>query len=124
MTACDDQTIIGGDFYVTARVEGTVIRDDEPARFGSDDARAAVGTELVDTLAAIHEVDPTAVGLSDLGRADGYAKRQVARWGTQLACPFAGQPNPPSRTAPLARGSDEELDAHTALVHAPLPARN
>ena len=121
VTACDDQTVIGSDFYVMARVEGTVIRDDEPARFGNDDARAAVGTELVDTLAAIHEVDPSAVGLSDLGRADGYAKRQVERWGKQLAWAF--ERTAESRTVPkLERvGSwlqDECPDDHPeTLVH-------
>ncbi|KZX47395.1 phosphotransferase family protein [Haloarcula sp. K1] len=121
VTACDDHEVIGSDFYVMARVEGTVIRDEEPERFTNDDAREAVGTELVDTLAAIHEVDPESVGLSDLGRARGYAKRQVTRWGKQLAWAF--ERTAESRTIPeLERvGSwlqDECPDDHPeTLVH-------
>jgi aminoglycoside phosphotransferase (APT) family kinase protein len=35
---------------------------------------------LVDTLAALHAVDPAAVGLADFGRPEGYLRRQVRRW--------------------------------------------
>lgn len=35
------------------------------------------------TLAALHSVDPTAVGLADYGKAGGYNARQVWRWGRQ-----------------------------------------
>jgi aminoglycoside phosphotransferase (APT) family kinase protein len=36
------------------------------------------------TLAAIHAVDPDAVGLGDLGRKDGYVERQLKRWYRQF----------------------------------------
>jgi aminoglycoside phosphotransferase (APT) family kinase protein len=39
---------------------------------------------MVDTLAALHAVDPAAVGLADLGRPDGFLARQVKRWAAQL----------------------------------------
>ena len=35
---------------------------------------------MVDTLAAIHAVDPDAVGLGDLGRKEDYVARQLRRW--------------------------------------------
>jgi aminoglycoside phosphotransferase (APT) family kinase protein len=35
-------------------------------------------------LAALHAVDPDAVGLSDFGRPSGFLERQVRRWGQQL----------------------------------------
>ena len=35
---------------------------------------------MADTLAALHDVDPDAVGLGDLGRHEGYIERQLKRW--------------------------------------------
>jgi aminoglycoside phosphotransferase (APT) family kinase protein len=37
------------------------------------------------TLVALHDVDPDAVGLGDLGRRDGYIERQLKRWSSQYA---------------------------------------
>jgi len=39
---------------------------------------------LIDTLAEIHTIDYESVGLSDLGRPEGYTERQVERWGKQF----------------------------------------
>lgn len=38
---------------------------------------------MASTLAALHSVDPASVGLSSFGKASGYNKRQVWRWGQQ-----------------------------------------
>ena len=35
---------------------------------------------MVDTLVAIHAVDPDAVGLGDLGKKEDYVARQLHRW--------------------------------------------
>ena len=88
VAATDDHSIIGSDFYVMERVEGTVLRADEPADFANAEARKRVGTELVDTLASIHQVDTEAVGLEDVGHPPGYTGRQVDRWGQQLDWAF------------------------------------
>lgn len=82
--ACDDRSIIGGEFYLMERLEGDVIRDDEPDRFATPDHRQQIGNTLIDTLAEIHTIDYEAVGLSDLGRPDGYTERQIERWGEQF----------------------------------------
>ena len=82
--ACEDHDVIGSDFYVMERVEGDVIRHEEPDRFADPAQRERLGGELVDTLAAIHEVDYEAVGLGELGHPDGFTERQVERWGKQI----------------------------------------
>jgi aminoglycoside phosphotransferase (APT) family kinase protein len=46
-------------------------------------ARARCGLALAETLAALHAVDPAAVGLGDLGRGERYVERQLARWHRQ-----------------------------------------
>lgn len=80
VAACDNPDVIGSDFYVVERLDGDVLRDDEPARFATPTARYSLGTELVDTLAAIHRVDYETVGLAEFGRPHGFTERQVDRW--------------------------------------------
>jgi aminoglycoside phosphotransferase (APT) family kinase protein len=84
--ACDDHDVLGADFYVMRKVEGDVLRDEEPARFANPDAREAIGYELVENLARIHEVDYDAVGLEhgDFGYPPGFTERQVERWSEQI----------------------------------------
>ncbi len=87
--ACDDEEVIGGEFYLMERVRGTVIRDAEPDRFAEPEHRERIGHELVDTLAAINDVDHEAVGLGDFGYPEGFAARQVRRWSEQLTWAFS-----------------------------------
>ncbi|WP_136715225.1 phosphotransferase family protein [Halorientalis salina] len=89
VAACDDHDVIGSDFYVMERQEGDVIRTDEPDRFATPDHRRAIGAELVDGLAEIHEVDPESVGLGEFGYPEGFTQRQVKRWSEQLTWAFS-----------------------------------
>jgi len=84
VAACDDHDVIGSDFYLMERLEGDVIRDDEPERFADPQVRRALTEEFVDVLAEIHTLDPAAVGLDDLGHPEGYTARQVETWTGQL----------------------------------------
>lgn len=78
---CTDTTVTGAPFYVMGFVDGHVIRDESDATTLLDAAaRAAASQSMVDTMAAIHAVDLNAVGLSDLGRHEGYIARQLKRW--------------------------------------------
>ena len=119
--ACDDHSVLGSDFYVMRRAEGDVLRDAEPERFRSADARRRVGEELVDTLAAIHAVDYDAVGLGEFGRPAGYTERQVERWTAQLEWAF--ERTAEERAVPELESVGEWLAAecpsehHHALVH-------
>lgn len=78
---CSDPSVNGAPFYVMGFVDGLVLRRDHDAEAGlSVAARKTAGEKAVDTLVAIHAVDPEAVGLGDLGRRDGYIERQLKRW--------------------------------------------
>jgi aminoglycoside phosphotransferase (APT) family kinase protein len=78
---CEDESIIGAVFIVEERRRGFVIRDDIPAEFaGRPDLNRRIGEALVDALADLHRVKPAAVGLGDLGRAEGFLERQLAGW--------------------------------------------
>jgi aminoglycoside phosphotransferase (APT) family kinase protein len=55
-----------------------------PAGYAESEAdRRAIGYGLIDVLAALHAVDPGAVGLGDYGKPDGYLARQIRRWTAQ-----------------------------------------
>ncbi|TCC63267.1 phosphotransferase family protein [Kribbella pittospori] len=82
---CTDQSVIGVPFYLMEYADGTIYRTAEQLGHVSPETGQAVADALVDTLAVLHDIEPASVGLSDLGRADGYLERQVRRWGTQLA---------------------------------------
>jgi aminoglycoside phosphotransferase (APT) family kinase protein len=86
--ACEDESVVGSEFYVMDRLDGVVVRDEEPGRFADPDARRALSEDLVDTLAAIHTVDPAAVGLSEFGHPEGFTGRQVRRWSEQFTWAF------------------------------------
>jgi aminoglycoside phosphotransferase (APT) family kinase protein len=62
-------------------VEGLIVRDQETAISKMTPAsRRRASTSLIETMAAIHSVVPTEVGLGELGRHEGYIERQLKRW--------------------------------------------
>ncbi|MGJ7544764.1 phosphotransferase [Variovorax sp. LT1R16] len=79
---CADASVIGTPFYVMAFVEGRVLWD--PALPGCERAeRAAIYEDMSRVVAALHGVDPAAVGLADYGRSGGFFTRQIGRWTAQ-----------------------------------------
>jgi aminoglycoside phosphotransferase (APT) family kinase protein len=77
---CMDDAVNGAPFYVMRFVDGHVLRDATAARTLTAEQRANAGISVIEVLAAIHAVDPDAIGLGDLGRKDSYIERQLARW--------------------------------------------
>jgi len=78
---CDDPAVNNDPFYVMGFVDGHVIRDRATAEaLLSPAARRTASESIVDTMAAIHNVDLAAVGLADLGKHEGYIARQLKRW--------------------------------------------
>ena len=75
-----DDRVNGAPFYVMRFVEGLVIRDPEVAATVGEDVRRAAAESLVDTLVALHAIEPASVGLGDLARPDGYVERVLRRW--------------------------------------------
>jgi aminoglycoside phosphotransferase (APT) family kinase protein len=80
----EDASIIGTPFLIMDHVSGRVFADVLLPGMSAGD-RASVYDDAVRVLAALHAVDPGAVGLGGFGRAGGYAARQVERWSRQYA---------------------------------------
>ncbi len=106
---CDDESVIGSEFYLMERRHGLIIRGSidlpvPPASAGgqfrspdpsgklsdatisipdlttSQQARLSVCRSFVRNLSRLHSLDLEAARLSDLGRIDGYNRRQVEGW--------------------------------------------
>jgi aminoglycoside phosphotransferase (APT) family kinase protein len=79
---CDDRKVIGTLFYIMERLEGRVFHD--AALPGvTPDVRGLMYQSMAQALAALHNVDPAAVGLSDYGKSGNYFARQISRWTKQ-----------------------------------------
>ncbi|MGI8664361.1 MAG: phosphotransferase family protein [Acidimicrobiales bacterium] len=85
IAGCGDESVLGAAFYLMEHVEGFNPTLGLPEPFASDEAmQAEMGVAMADAIAALGRVDHEAVGLGDLGRADGWLERQVPRWRGQL----------------------------------------
>jgi aminoglycoside phosphotransferase (APT) family kinase protein len=82
---CADPQVLGQPFYVMAEVPGVVLRSADDAARLTRSERANSTESFIGTLAALHTLEPAAVGLGDYGRPDGYCSRQIRRWGEQWA---------------------------------------
>jgi len=78
---CDDDAILGAPFYVMEPIRGIILRRNLPhgLDFPAEKVRR-LSESFVDNFIHLHRVDYAAVGLSDLGRPEGYLKRQVHGW--------------------------------------------
>ncbi len=106
----DDQSIIGAPFLVVEHRDGVVLRNEIPPAMAQHTAvEGRVDLALIDAVADLHAVDPNAVGLGELGRPDGYGRRQVEGWHDRWR-----------RVAP--DGGNEVMDEVGARLAATLPA--
>lgn len=78
---CDDENILGAPFYIMDRVQGYIIRPNlQQKNSPSKEIIEKISSSLVDTLVELHSVDINQANLNDLGKIDGYVKRQVEGW--------------------------------------------
>lgn len=79
---CDDESVNGAPFYIMDYVEGAVLHTAALVDIEMPDpaVRAANSEHVVEVLAKLHQVDPDAVGLGDLGKKEDYLARQLRRW--------------------------------------------
>lgn len=82
---CSDVEVNGAPFYVMGFVEGPVLHDATLARALPETERRSLGLNVIEVLVKLHEIDPDAVGLGELGRKEAYLARQLKRWNKQWA---------------------------------------
>lgn len=81
VAVCRDPAVLGCEFYVMERIAGIIPRRDLPPglTLGVADTRRLC-LNVIDKLIELHQVDPAAPGLAQLGKGEGYVKRQVEGW--------------------------------------------
>jgi aminoglycoside phosphotransferase (APT) family kinase protein len=80
VAVCEDESVLGVPFYVMRYLDGDVISRELPAGLEEREARHALGLDLVDTLAEIHEADVSRPELAAFARPGSYLERQVRRF--------------------------------------------
>ncbi|MGD9985288.1 phosphotransferase family protein [Pseudonocardia sp.] len=115
---CEDPAVAGAPFLVMEHVADALSVTDTvpPGWAGDPGALTRAADDLVDALAALHRLDPAAVGPAGFGRPDGFLGRQPGRWYAhweQVAC------RPLPAMAPLARWLTDRLPgpAPTGFLH-------
>jgi aminoglycoside phosphotransferase (APT) family kinase protein len=119
---CDDPNVIGAPFFVMAYIEGRTFWDPTLPDL-SRQHRAAVFDEMNRVIAALHGVDPVAVGLADYGRPGRYIERQVARWSKQY---LASETRPTEAMNSLIDWLPQHLpqSGETSVIHGDLRLDN
>jgi len=78
---CEDPTVAGAIFFLMERRHGLVLRRDIPPEFARDPEFPRKTSEgFIDCLAQLHSIDIERLGLSSLGRPEGFLDRQVRGW--------------------------------------------
>lgn len=81
LALCTDESVMGCDFYVMERIEGIIPRANLPAGLTLDRAQVAtLCRNAIDRLIELHSVDVTSAGLEQLGKGEGYNRRQIEGW--------------------------------------------
>ncbi len=80
----DDEQILGCPFYIMEKVDGIILNVHEAKKrnIAASDFKI-ISDSWLDTFVELHNIDYKTSGLSDLGKPEGYVKRQVLNWGKQ-----------------------------------------
>src|SRR5690606_5249475 len=81
---CQDESVIGCDFYVMKRIKGIIPRAKLPPelQFGETEVNKLC-INVIDKLIELHQVPYQGTELEKLGKGDGYCRRQVEGWDTR-----------------------------------------
>jgi aminoglycoside phosphotransferase (APT) family kinase protein len=79
LALCEDQNILGADFYLMERINGVILRRDAPPGIAANVAvLEEIGSAVIDGLVQLHKVDSQI--LNELSKGPGYVSRQIAGW--------------------------------------------
>lgn len=108
---CADPQVLGAPFLILAYRPGLIIRDRLPPALDSNTVGPQLSRMLVAILAALHAIDPAAVGLGDFGKPEGFLARAVEGWAKRASIACDGEPLPAAqsiiawlRAAPIPKG--------------------
>ena len=108
---CEDETILGRNFYVMDYVEGRVIDTDEILLLKPSE-RFQIYDELNNIMAKLHNLSFEKLGLSKHGKRGNYARRQLKTWGRQfrLGIPTIEEHKDKHEVAPLLLAASNKFE--------------
>ena len=78
---CESPDITGAWFYIMGHIDGHPLYSaDDTNKYVPENQRQTMAMSFIDVLSALHDVDPDAVGLTDLGKKENYIGRQLKTW--------------------------------------------
>ncbi|GAB3912083.1 phosphotransferase family protein [Larkinella knui] len=78
---CDDESVLGCPFYIMKRVSGIILRAQTAPKMSlSEEIMRRASESLVDNLVQLHALAIQNTGLVQLGKPEGYIRRQVEGW--------------------------------------------
>lgn len=114
---CKDAGVMGKPFFVMERRRGSVIRKEWPTECIDDPKlKRIVAESLVDALCDLHAVEPDSVGLGDLGRPDGFVRRQIEGWSRRWEA-AATRPVPDMETVAGLLAADMPRQNRAGILH-------
>ena len=80
----EDASVLGSQFYLMEKVSGVILnyKEAKQRKIAANDYKIIANTWL-DVMVDLHRVPYKEIGLSDLGKPEGYVERQVLNWGKQ-----------------------------------------
>lgn len=80
----DAAAVLGSEFYIMEKVEGIILNFKEAKKrdIPANDYKT-IANAWLDTFTELHQLDYDAIGLTNLGKPEGYVERQVTNWGKQ-----------------------------------------
>jgi aminoglycoside phosphotransferase (APT) family kinase protein len=119
---CDDETVLGTRFQLLEWRDGIAVGGALPD--GAGDGLALVESTL-QAMAALHRLDPAAVGLGDLGKPEGFFARQLKGWRARAEAVWPD--GLPAAAAALIAGLSDRVPPETGdpvLLHMDLKPDN
>ena len=78
---CEDPDVTGAWFYIMGLIDGKPLYNSEDTQaLVPQSRRETLAHSFFDALADLHQGDPDAVGLGELGKRDSYVGRQIKTW--------------------------------------------
>ncbi|HWW75819.1 MAG TPA: phosphotransferase family protein [Pyrinomonadaceae bacterium] len=115
---CEDASVVGAPFYLMERVRGRILRARPPEGLElTPEVMLRLSEAFVENLVEIHGVDYEAAGLGELGRPEGYVRRQVEGWTRRYFDAKTDEVPAIERLAAWLAGHAPIETARAALIH-------
>jgi aminoglycoside phosphotransferase (APT) family kinase protein len=115
---CDDISVIGVPFLISEFRKGIAIGRELPESLaGVENIGGKLSELIVGAMAQLHRISPAEAGLSDLGKAEGFIKRQVDGWHKRAARVMSGHQMEQVNTLHAWLAAHQPAERPATLVH-------